>query len=159
MGQALFGWTREAFTMYNHALRAHTVSDKVENFALPKTRQNPFFGIDPALQDLVRLANLVRNPSKELSCDEELVYLLGRCSVKQYVKEKRNRYGPKIFMISGGNPDSNHKGYWHWVKLYKGKSFHRPNVFSGQGKGYEVVMSGILAMELRYWGYWLFCDA
>ena len=61
--------------MYNYALRAHYPEDKKKNFSLPKAKQNPFFGLEPVLEELLRIANSIRFPSRALSVDEELIYL------------------------------------------------------------------------------------
>ena len=145
--------------MYNYALRAHYPEDKKKNFSLPKAKQNPFFGLEPVLEELLRIANSIRFPSRALSVDEELTYLLGRARVIQFIKEKHNRYGPKLFICSGENEGTNHKGYCHWAKFYYGKGRCRPTSFSGHGKGYEVVMAAILYLQLRYKGYWVFTDS
>ena len=99
--------------MYNHVLRCHSPEDKKSNFEKPKAEQNPFFGIEPAFEDLLRIANSVRYPSRVLSFDEELIYMLGRASIIQFIKDKRNRYGAKLFMMSGSNEGTNQKGYIH----------------------------------------------
>ena len=89
------------------------------------------------MNDLIRIFNTVRYPSISLSVDEELIYLLGRCRVKQFIKEKHNRYGPKLFICSGGNEGTSHKGYYHQAQLYRGKLRNRVGVFATYGKGYE----------------------
>ena len=145
--------------MYNYALRAHFPEDTVKNFDLPIAQQNPFFGIEPVLEDLLRIFNTVRFPSRVLSVDEEIIYLLGRSRVIQFIPEKRNRYGPKLFVCSGANEGTTHKGYYHWAKFYHGKRRTRPSAFSGHGTGYEIVMSAILALGLRYKGYGILTDS
>ena len=127
--------------MYNHCLRIHTPEDKKNNFAKPTAEQNPYFGIEPAFEDLLRIWNRVRYPSWCMSLDEELVYLRGRASIIQYIQAKRNRFGPKLFMLSGG------------------KARERPTSFAAYGKGYEMVMSSILGMKLRWKGYWIVVDS
>ena len=158
-GKALFGWTREHFTMYNHVLRCHSPEDKVINFAKPKKQQNPFFGIEPAFEDLLKILNSIRYPSKVLSFDEELIYMLGKAPMIQFVKDKRNRYGAKLFMLSGSNEGTAHKGYLFHGRFYRGKERERPTIFSGFGKGYETVMNAVIAMKLRYMGYWIMTDS
>ena len=158
-GQALFGWTREHYTMYNHVLRCHSPEDKKANFEKPKMEQNQFFGIEPAFQNLIGILNSIRFPSRHLSFDEELIYMRGRSPVIQYVKDKRNRYGAKLFMLCGSNEGSSHRGYLHYGRFYRGKERERPTSFSGYGKGYETVMNAIVAMKLRYMGYWIMTDS
>ena len=145
--------------MYNHCLRIHTPEDTKSNFMKPTAEQNPYFGIEPAFEDLMSVWNSVRNPLRCMSFDEELIYLRGRASVIQYIQEKRNRFGPKLFMLSGGNEGTTHKGYLHWGKLYRGKARERPTLFSTHGKGCEMVMSSILGMKLRWKGYWIVVDS
>ena len=145
--------------MYNHVLRCHSPEDKAANFAKAKTEQNPYFGIEPAFDDLLRILNSIRFPSRVLSFDEELVYMRGRAPIIQFVKDKRNRYGAKLFILSGSNEGTSHKGYLHYGKFYRGKGRERPTPFSGFGKGYETVMSSIVAMKLRYMGYWIMTDS
>lgn len=135
-GQVLHGWTREQFTMYNHVLRCHNPEDKAANFEKPSFQQNPFFGIEPAFEDLQRILNSIRYPSKVLSFDEELIYMLGRAPIISFIKDKRNRYGAKLFMMCGSNEGTAQKGYLHYGKLYRGKSRERSSAFSGHGKGY-----------------------
>lgn len=62
-------------------------------------------------------------------------------------------------MLSGSNEGTTHKGYLHWGQFYKGKLRERPTAFSLFGKGYEMVMLGILGMDLRYMGYWVIMDS
>lgn len=158
-GQALFGWTREQYTMYNHVLRCHSPEEKKANFEKAKAEQNPFFGIENAFQDLIRILNDIRFPSRHLSFDEELIYMRGRSPVIQFVKDKRNRYGAKLFMLCGSNEGTTQRGYLHYGKFYRGKERERPTSFSGYGKGYETVMNSIVAMKLRYMGYWIMTDS
>ena len=39
----------------------------------------------------------------------------------QYVKDKRNRYGAKLFMLCGSNEGSSHRGYLHYGRFYREK--------------------------------------
>ena len=145
--------------MYNHCLRTHTPQDKENNFKKPTAKQNPYFGIEPAFEDLMRIWNTVRHPSRCMSLDEELIYLRGRASIIQFIQEKRNRFGPKLFILSGSNEGTTQKGYLHWGKLYRGKARECPTSFSAHGKGYEMVMSAIVGMDLRWKGYHLVTDS
>ena len=159
VGQALYGWTRELYTMYNHCLRIHTPKDKEENFAKPTAQQNPYFGIEPAFNDLLNIWNKIHYPSRNLSIDEEIIYLRGKASVIQYIQNKRNRFGPKLFMLSGSNEGTTQKGYLHWGKLYRGSLRERPTSFAAFGKGYEMVMTAVVALHLRWFGYWIYMDS
>ena len=145
--------------MYNHVLRCHSHEDKVANFEKPSQQQNPFFGIEPAFEDLQPILNSIRYLSRVLLFDEELIFMLGRAPIISFIKDKRNRYGAKLFMMCGSNEGGKQKGYLHYGKLYRGKSRERSTAFSGHGKGYENVMNGILAMKLRYMGYWIMMDS
>ena len=124
-----------------------------------KQRQNPFFGIEPAFENILQTLNTIRYPSRTLSFDEELIYMVGKAPFIQYIKDKRNRYGAKLFILSGSNEGTSHKGYLHYGKFYRGKLRERPTSFSGYGKGYEMVMNSIIAMNLRYKGYWIMMDS
>ena len=171
-GQLLYGWGREAFEMIDETWRAHTEADTKANFAKPFIEQDPFFGVSAVLERLMQRANEIRWPSRWLALDEEIISLLGKSGVIQYAKDKKNQRGPKVFALNGCNfigttVDSLlemtnkgiTKGYYHQIELYRGKKRDRPSPFHLFGKGFEVVCRAVLAMNLRYQGYFLVCDS
>ena len=102
--------------------------------------------------------------------DEEIISLLGRCNVAQYCKDKKNTRGPKVFSLNGCNlleptlgslleTKNILKGYYHWIELYRGKARDQPSHFAVFGKGFDVVCRAVLAMKLRFKGYYLVCDS
>ena len=68
--------------------------------------------IDLILQSCQPLYTL----EKEIAIDESIVPFTGRASIKQYVKNKPNPWGLKIYALSGSK-----SGYMHNILLYAGK--------------------------------------
>ena len=169
-GQLLHGWSREVFEMLDETQQAHTEADT--KATKPFIEQDPYFGVSDVLERLLQRANEIRWPSRWLALDEEIISLLGKSGVIQYAKDKKNQRGPKVFALNGCNflgstvesllemtNSGIAKGYYHQIELYRGKKRDRPGPFYLFGKGFDVVCRAILAMNLRYQGYFLVCDS
>jgi len=59
------------------------------------------------------------NPSENLAIDEVIVSFKGRVIFKQYIPEKRKRFGIKIFKLRDST------GYTYDIKVYLGKDRQR----------------------------------
>lgn len=66
----------------------------------------------------------VYEPSKNLSIDESMVLWRGRLVFRQYVKNKRHKYGVKLYMLA--EP----WGLIHRVMVYSGQSYDVSNYLS-----------------------------
>ena len=117
-------------------------------------------------------ANEIRWPSRFLALDEEIISSLSRWRVVQYCKDKKHSRGAKVFSLNGCNflgtstqelldhgDERIHKGYYHYIDLYRGKSRDKPNPFSIFGKGFSVVCKAIISLGIRFKGYYVVCDS
>lgn len=79
------------------------------------------------------LANFVKvfSPGKNLSLDEAMVLWRGRLSFRQYIKNKRHKYGIKLYELC------THDGFILNILVYTGKG---TIVHQDKGHTYEVVM-------------------
>lgn len=73
------------------------------------------------------------NPDEILCVDESLVPFRGRIIFRQYIKQKRHRYGVKIFKLCSG------PGYTHSFQIYEGKDKNAKQ--TSRNKSSEVVLS------------------
>ena len=100
-GRLLYEWSRENLEMVEETWQAHTDEDTKKNFQKPAVGQDPFFGSTPIFKRLMQRANEIRYPSRFLALDEEIVFLLGKCGVTQYNKDK-NIVGDQRFSVRMG---------------------------------------------------------
>lgn len=73
------------------------------------------------------------NPNEMLCVDESLVPFRGRIVFRQYLKQKRHKYGIKVLKLCSG------PGYTYSLQIYTGKD-ENVNRISGN-KSSEIVMS------------------
>lgn len=71
--------------------------------------------ITPLLQKLIEKFQLITNPGKNICIDETMVPFRGRLKFKQYIKNKRNKFGIKLYKLCLEN------GYTYNFKVYCGK--------------------------------------
>lgn len=82
--------------------------------------------------------NSIYYPGKQLSLDEAMVLWRGRLQFKQYIQNKRHKYGMKLYMLT--EPD----GLILKFRLYEGSS----DVYSGTGHTTKIVLH-LLEEKLR----------
>jgi len=76
---------------------------------------NRLYKIQPLVEILVNKYNNALIPEKNLCIDESMVPFLGRLSFRQYIANKRHRYGVKIFKLCTRD------FYTSQYKIYAGK--------------------------------------
>ena len=85
-------------------------------------------------------------PRHHISIDERMVADKGRCSFRQYIKDKPTKWGMKLWVLADSS-----NGYTCNFKVYLGRKIH-----SKFGLAYDVVMN--LCKHLYNQGYKLFMD-
>lgn len=80
-------------------LRCMHISNNTENVENPDRLHK----IKPAIDYLNNKMLNIYSPSKELSLDESMVLYRGRLAFKQYIKNKRHKYGIKLYMLTEPN--------------------------------------------------------
>lgn len=73
------------------------------------------FKIQPLIDRLLEKFQAANTPNKEVCIDETLVPFRGRLSFKQYIKNKRHKFGIKLYKLCTEN------GYTFNLKVYCGK--------------------------------------
>lgn len=86
--------------------------------------------IKPAVDYFNNKMWCINAPSKELSLDESMVLWRGRLVFKQYIKNKRHKYGIKLYMLTEPN------GLVMKFAVYAGAN----DVLSGEGHSQKVVL-------------------
>jgi len=76
---------------------------------------NRLYKIQPLVEILGNKYNNALIPEKNLCIDESMVPFLGRLSFRQYIANKRHRYGVKIFKLCSRD------FYTSQYKIYAGK--------------------------------------
>ena len=61
--------------------------------------RNKLFKIRPVVEDLVQKFKTVYTPERNVAIDEELLLWKGRLGFKQYIPNKRSRFGIKMFSL------------------------------------------------------------
>ncbi|XP_067122000.1 piggyBac transposable element-derived protein 4-like [Centruroides vittatus] len=83
----------------------------------PETHDNPkLWKIWPIINNLNSKFSQYYTPQQNISIDESLLLFKGRLSWKQYIPQKRSRYGVKFFMLC-----ESETGYLHNFLIYTGK--------------------------------------
>jgi hypothetical protein len=89
------------------------------------------------IESIVRLLNINFNkyysPDEVVYVDESLIPFRGRIIFRQYLKNKRHRYGIKLFKFCSG------PGYMHSFQVYSGKD--QQMKLNAQSKSSEVVLN------------------
>ncbi|KAL6417637.1 hypothetical protein ACFW04_011818 [Cataglyphis niger] len=73
------------------------------------------------------------NPDEVVCVDESLVPFRGRILFRQYIKQKRHRYGIKVFKLCSG------PGYTYSFQIYTGKGENTSEIYGN--KSTEIVMA------------------
>lgn len=92
---------------------------------------NRLHKIDNVLNHLLNNFTKVYSPGKNLSLDEAMILWRGRLSFRQYIKNKKNKYGIKLYELCTAD------GFILNILIYTGKG---TIVNTGKGHTYEVVM-------------------
>ncbi|XP_056397299.1 piggyBac transposable element-derived protein 4-like [Hyla sarda] len=74
------------------------------------------YKIRPLVNYLNQKFSEVYTPEKEIAVDESLVHFKGRLHFRQYLPNKRARYGVKLYKLCEGTT-----GYTHKFRVYEGK--------------------------------------
>lgn len=100
--------SRDRFLQILRYLRFYDISTHAEgNPKLSKVQA----GIDI----MIKKAKSVYTPGKQLSADEFLMLYKGRLKMKQYIKNKRARFGVKCFSLNARN------GFTYDIEVYQGQ--------------------------------------
>jgi len=78
-------------------------------------KNNRLFKLGTLIDDVMLNSNMCMKPGKSFCIDESLIKFMGRLSFKQYIKNKRNKFGIKLFKLCI------HPYYTLAVKVYCGK--------------------------------------
>ncbi|CAG5030355.1 unnamed protein product [Parnassius apollo] len=108
---------------------------------------DPLYKIRSVVDYFNQKMNTCYYPGKELSLDESMVLWRGRLRFKQYVKNKRHKYGIKLYMLT--EPD----GLILKFRVYAGSQDHD---VAGKGHAEKVVMQ--LMEEKLHNGHSLYMD-
>jgi len=84
-----------------------------DNSQIDKT--NCLFKLGTLIDDVMLNSNMCIKPGKSFCIDEFLIKFMGRLSFKQYIKNKRNKFGIKLFILCI------HPCYTLAMKVYCGK--------------------------------------
>lgn len=112
----------------------------VDNTLPSTSRSNK---IDPILKLLTKRFEAVYQPKKHIAIDETLLLYKGRLIFKQYIPNKRARFGMKGYVLAESD-----SGYIYKYSLYQGKDRENAaNVDVSQGVAHRIVldlMDGLL---------------
>lgn len=106
---------------------------------------NRLFKIQPIIDTLETNFRKYYNPTEDICIDESLIPFRGRIIFRQYLKQKRHKYGIKIFKLCCGS------GYTYALRVYTGKSLEKENTTPT-----NIVMS--LCKDLFDKGHTLYTD-
>lgn len=84
-----------------------------DNSQVEKT--NRLYKLGTILDDVMKNSNMCMKPDESFCIDESLIKFMGRLSFKQYIKNKRNKFGIKLFKLCI------HPCYTLAVEVYCGK--------------------------------------
>ncbi|KAG5266416.1 hypothetical protein AALO_G00231810, partial [Alosa alosa] len=88
------------------------------------------------------------HPRQNIAVDERLVKSKAQTGLKQYMKNKRRKWGFKFFVLA----DSSNGYTWDFT-VFEGKNHHR----TGKGLGYDTVMD-LVTPKVLGTGYKLYVD-
>lgn len=83
-------------------------------------KSNHLYKLGTIIDDVMMNSNMCNRPNETICIDESLIKFMGRLSFKQYIKNKRNKFGIKLFKLCI------HSCYTLAVKVYCGKE-ENPN--------------------------------
>lgn len=108
--------------LYYHPIFSHFMSGRRYEQILrylccyENVAQDKLYKVQPLLDIIIQNFQNAYSPDEHLCLDESLLLFRGRLSFRQYIKNKRARYGIKFFELCA--PD----GYLFNLEIYKGKS-------------------------------------
>ncbi|XP_045071843.1 piggyBac transposable element-derived protein 3-like [Coregonus clupeaformis] len=111
-------------------------------------QHDKLFRVKPLMDDIRTACQAHYHPKKELSVDERMVATKAKTGMTQYMKDKPNKWGIKLFVLAESN-----NGYTLNFNVYVGKA-HTPSV---HGLSYDAVMDLIQPSHLGT-GYHIYMD-
>ncbi|XP_008421750.1 piggyBac transposable element-derived protein 4-like [Poecilia reticulata] len=106
------------------------------------------FRLRPVYDEILRACQAYYHPKREIAVDERMVATKAKTSMTQYMKNKPNKWGLKLFVLA-----ESISGYTLSFSLYTGKTSSP----SEHGLSYDVVMSLIQPSYLGT-GYHIYMD-
>lgn len=116
-------------------------------FKFDSLRGHIYDKVDPLIK---YFNNTMKNsiyPQKELTIDESLVLFRGRLGIRQFIKNKRHKFGIKLYVLADPN------GLVHRIHMYKGSN---DSELGGTGHVKKVVLK--LVEDYLYAGHSLYMD-
>ncbi|XP_041920753.1 piggyBac transposable element-derived protein 4-like [Alosa sapidissima] len=104
--------------------------------------------IKPMYEEVRQSCKACYHPRQNIAVDERLVKSKARTGLKQYMKNKRRKWGFKFFVLA----DSSNGYTWDFT-VFEGKNHHR----TGKGLGYDTVMD-LVTPKVLGTGYKLYVD-
>ncbi|XP_062375621.1 piggyBac transposable element-derived protein 4-like [Sardina pilchardus] len=104
--------------------------------------------IKPMYEQLRQTCKASYHPQQNIAVDERMVKSKARTGLKQYMKNKRSKWGFKLFVLA----DSSNGYTWDFT-VFEGKNHHQ----TGNGLGYDTVMDLVTPTVLGT-GYKLYVD-
>ena len=121
---------RELFERIKGAL--HWVDNS--KFSKEEKSKNKSYKIKTLLQKICKNSARIRSPPEVISIDESMIPYKGKTSrIRQYIKNKPNRWGFKLWMMSDMN------GYCYNSLIYEGAKYVEGKKVVTKGLGKEVV--------------------
>lgn len=108
--------------------------------------EDRLFKIRPVIEYFNRKITTIYSPGQNLSLDESMVLWRGRLSFRQYIKNKRHKYGVKLYMVTEPN------GIILKFAVYTGQL----DVIGGKGHATKIVLH--LMEERLGMGHSLYLD-
>jgi len=86
------------------------------NYDVTDPKRDRLYKLKPFINHLLHKFQEVYNPSKEVSIDTQMLLYKGLLQFKQYISQKRARFGVKIFSLCDST------GYLYSSEVYVGKT-------------------------------------
>jgi len=77
--------------------------------------KNPLYLAQPLIKQINKILREIKSGKEFISVDEEILKFKGRTKMKQYIKDKKHKWGFKIYTVSEPS------GYTLKIKVYAGK--------------------------------------
>ncbi|XP_022823950.1 piggyBac transposable element-derived protein 4-like [Spodoptera litura] len=100
-------------------------------FNYESTSTHIYDKVDPLIEYFNNTMKGSVYPERELTIDESMVLFRGRLAIRQYIKNKRHKYGIKLYILA--DP----KGLVHRIHMYRGSA---DSEVSGTGHAKKVVL-------------------
>lgn len=111
------------------------------------------YKIRPLINFFSKKFSQIYTPDKHISIDESLIHFTGRLGIKQYIPNKRSRYGVKLYKLC-----ERATGYTYDFRVYEGKDkkLEPPGCPTYMGSSGKIVWD--LVSPLFHQGYHLYVD-